>query len=55
MRFGTESNLFGNAKNDSFEGSIGTIYQSFNGSNLSYIEVICSSLIHPRRRNTRSS
>ena len=31
MRFGNESTLFGNEKDDSFKGSIGNIYQSFNG------------------------
>ena len=31
MRFGSESDLFGNEKDDSFKGSIGNIYQSFGG------------------------
>lgn len=31
MRFGNESTLFGNEKDDSFKGSIGNIYQSFGG------------------------
>lgn len=31
MRFGDESDLFGREKDDSFKGSIGNIYQSFNG------------------------
>ena len=31
MRFGNESVLFGNEKDDSFKGSIGNIYQSFAG------------------------
>ena len=31
MRFGSESDLFGNEKDDSFKGSIGAIYQSFDG------------------------
>ena len=31
MRFGKESVLFGNEKDDSFKGSIGNIYQSFGG------------------------
>ena len=31
MRFGNESSLFGNEKDDSFKGSIGNIYQSFGG------------------------
>ena len=31
MRFGNESSLFGNEKDDSFKGSIGNIYQSFAG------------------------
>lgn len=31
MRFGNESTLFGNEKDDSFKGSIGNIYQSFAG------------------------
>lgn len=31
MRFGNESILFGNEKDDSFKGSIGNIYQSFEG------------------------
>lgn len=31
MRFGSESELFGNEKDDSFKSSIGNIYQSFAG------------------------
>ncbi|MBP3620250.1 MAG: virulence protein RhuM/Fic/DOC family protein [Lachnospiraceae bacterium] len=31
MRFGSESELFGREKDDSFKGSIGNIYQSFAG------------------------
>ncbi len=31
MRFGNESDLFGKEKDDSFKGSIGNIYQSFDG------------------------
>lgn len=31
MRFGAESDLFGKEKDDSFRGSIGNIYQSFDG------------------------
>ena len=31
MRFGVESDLFGVEKDDSFKGSIGNIYQSFDG------------------------
>ena len=34
MRFGSESDLFGNEKDDSFKGSIGNIYQSFGGREL---------------------
>ena len=34
MRFGNESDLFGKEKDDSFKGSIGNIYQSFNGQEL---------------------
>ncbi|MCD8378821.1 MAG: virulence RhuM family protein [Lachnospiraceae bacterium] len=34
MRFGDESTLFGNEKDDSFKGSIGAIYQSFDGKDL---------------------
>ena len=34
MRFGAESDLFGNEKDDSFKGSIGNIYQSFDGREL---------------------
>lgn len=34
MRFGAESDLFGREKDDSFKGSIGNIYQSFNGIEL---------------------
>lgn len=34
MRFGTESDLFGKEKDDSFKGSIGNIYQSFDGQEL---------------------
>ncbi|MGN0821276.1 MAG: hypothetical protein ACI4OX_05800, partial [Akkermansia sp.] len=29
MRFGAESDVFGNEKDDSFKGSLGNIYQSF--------------------------
>ena len=31
MKFGAESSLFGNEKDDSFKGSLGAIYQSFAG------------------------
>lgn len=31
MRFGNESDLFGNEKDDSFKGSLGNIYQCFDG------------------------
>ena len=34
MRFGAESDLFGKEKDDSFKGSIGNIYQSFEGQEL---------------------
>ncbi len=34
MRFGAESDLFGNEKDDSFKGSIGAVYQSFDGHDL---------------------
>ena len=34
MRFGDESDLFGKEKDDSFRGSIGNIYQSFDGQDL---------------------
>ena len=34
MRFGAESDLFGREKDDSFKGSIGNIYQSFDGKEL---------------------
>ena len=34
MRFGDESDLFGKEKDDSFKGSIGNIYQSFDGKEL---------------------
>lgn len=34
MRFGAESDLFGNEKDDSFKGSIGAIYQSFGGQDI---------------------
>ena len=34
MRFGKESGLFGNEKDDSFRGSIGNIYQTFDGQEL---------------------
>lgn len=34
MKFGAESAIFGNEKDDSFKGSIGNIYQSFGGSDL---------------------
>ena len=34
MRFGNESDLFGNEKDDSFKGSIGNIYQSFGGQDI---------------------
>lgn len=34
MKFGKNSELFGNEKDDSFKGSIGAIYQSFNGEDV---------------------
>ncbi len=34
MRFGAESSLFGNEKDGSFEGSIGSIYQTFGGKDV---------------------
>lgn len=34
MRFGSESDLFGKEKDDSFKGSIGNIYQSFAGQDM---------------------
>lgn len=34
LRFGSESALFGNEKDDSFKGSIGNIYQSYDGKDL---------------------
>ena len=34
MRFGAESDLFGKEKDDSFKGSIGNIYQSFEGNDV---------------------
>ncbi|MBP3506379.1 MAG: virulence protein RhuM/Fic/DOC family protein [Lachnospiraceae bacterium] len=34
MRFGEESELFGKEKDDSFKGSIGNIYQSFDGEDV---------------------
>ncbi len=34
MKFGDESTLFGNEKDESFKGSIGAIYQSFDGKDL---------------------
>ena len=34
MRFGNESTLFGNEKDDPFKGSIGNIYQSFSGQEM---------------------
>lgn len=34
MKFGNESELFGNEKDDSFKGSIGNIYQSFGGEDV---------------------
>ena len=34
MRFGDESDVFGNEKDDSFKGSIGNIYQSFGGTDV---------------------
>lgn len=34
MRFGRESELFGREKDDSFQGSIGNIYQSFAGQDV---------------------
>ena len=34
LRFGNESNLFGQEKDDSFKGSIGNIYQSFGGQDI---------------------
>jgi prophage maintenance system killer protein len=34
MKFASDSDLFGNEKDDSFKGSIGAIYQSFDGKDL---------------------
>ena len=34
MGFGDSSSLFGNEKDDSFKGSIGAVYQSFNGQEM---------------------
>ncbi len=34
MKFSSDSDLFGNEKDDSFKGSIGAIYQSFGGKDL---------------------
>lgn len=34
MRFGNESSIFGNEKDDSFKGSIGAIYQTFGGKDV---------------------
>lgn len=34
MRFGSESDIFGREKDNSFKGSIGAIYQSFDGQDL---------------------
>lgn len=34
MRFGNESELFGKEKDDSFQGSIGNVYQSFGGRDI---------------------
>ena len=34
MRFGRDSDLFGREKDDSFRGSIGNIYQTFDGGEL---------------------
>lgn len=34
MKFASESDLFGNEKDDSFKGSIGDIYQTFDGKEL---------------------
>ena len=34
MKFASDSDLFGHEKDDSFKGSIGAIYQSFDGKNL---------------------
>ncbi len=31
MKFASESSLFGNEKDDSFKGSLGAIYQTFDG------------------------
>ena len=34
MKFSTDSDLFGNEKDDSFKSSIGNIYQSFAGQDI---------------------
>ena len=34
MKFASDSDLFGNEKDDSFKGSIGAIYQSFDGKDI---------------------
>lgn len=39
MKFGENSSLFGNEKDDSFKGSIGAIYQSFGGEGSNHISL----------------
>ncbi len=52
MRFGKESSLFGNEKDESFKGSIGAIYQSFCGKELySTLEEKAANLLYCQAAN----
>lgn len=47
MRFGDESDLFGREKDESFKGSIGNIYQSFDGNDVyKSLEEKAANLLH---------
>lgn len=52
MKFGDESALFGNEKDDSFKGSIGNIYQTFAGNDLySTLEEKAANLLYLITKN----
>ena len=40
MRFSDESDLFGREKDDFFKGSIGNIYQSFDGNDVYHLKIV---------------
>lgn len=52
MKFGAESTLFGNEKDDSFKGSLGAIYQTFGGQDVySTLEEKAANLLYFLTKN----